>query len=304
MDLTQKIDVLEYSALDHFNDSYFKPQIPVVIKGLASEKIAGKLWSIPYFKKTMGDIEVDVFDNSNKKSASSAFTTPDLKMKFGDYLSIIAKNEKTDLRIFLFNFFKSNPKLRKEFPCPTIFKGVLDKVGYMFFGGKNTTVRIHYDLDLSNVLLTHFGGKKKVILIAPEYTDLLYCLPYNTFSLINLDKINYSKYPGLAYVHGYECILDHGDSIFMPSGYWHYMTYLEGSFSISYRKVSPAFQTQIKGLLNIILKMPFDKVMNKVLGEKWLIIKEQKAQRNATKAIENMKLTQKNNLSCNLQNTI
>jgi hypothetical protein len=285
MDLTHKIDVLNYNELDVFNDFYFKPQKPVVIKGLAKEKIAGKRWSIDYFKNTMGNLVVDVFDNANKKSASTAFTAADLKMKFGDFLSIIAKNEKTDLRIFLFNFFKSYPQLRKEFPCPTIFKGLLDSRAYMFFGGKDTTVRIHYDLDLSNVLLTHFGGKKKVILIAPEYTDLLYCLPFNTYSLINLDQINYNKYPALAYINGYECVLQDGDSIFMPSGYWHYMTYLEGSFSISYRKISPSLKTNLIGLINITIKMPFDKIMNKFLGDKWLKMKELGAEKIAFRAM-------------------
>lgn len=288
MDLKQKIDVVDYTGLKDFNENYFKPQKPVVIKGLADDKIAGKRWSINYFKEKMGDVEIDIFDNANKKSASSALTTPDLKMKFGDYLSIISKDEKTDLRIFLFNIFKSNPELRKEFPCPKIFKGMLGSMGYMFFGGKDTTVRIHYDIDMSNVLLTHFGGRKKVVLIAPEYTDFLYRLPYNTYSLINLDAINNKKYPALAFVKGYECVLEHGDSIFMPSGYWHYMTYLEGSFSISYRKLAPTIQTKIKGLMNIALKMPYDKLMGKVLGSKWLSMKEQIAQGKAMKAVKSL----------------
>lgn len=290
MDLTQPIDVLDYVETKDFKNNYFIPQKPVVIKGLANDKIAGKRWTISYFKETMGDLEIDVFDNANKKSASSAFTKPDLKMKFGDYLSIINKNEKTDLRIFLFNIFKCNSELRNEFPCPTIFKGMLDSMGYMFFGGKDTTVRIHYDIDMSNVLLTHFGGRKKVVLIAPEYTDLLYCLPYNTYSLINLDEINHKKYPALAYVKGYECVLEHGDSIFMPSGYWHYMTYLEGSFSISYRKLAPTILSKMKGLMNIAVKMPYDKLMGRVLGSKWLPMKEQFAQRKAMKAVKNLRM--------------
>lgn len=89
MDKTQRIDVLDYTELKDFKDNYFKPQKTVVIRGLADEKIAGKRWTINYFKETMGDLEIDVFDNSNKKSASLAYTTPDLKMKFSDYLEII-----------------------------------------------------------------------------------------------------------------------------------------------------------------------------------------------------------------------
>src|ERR1700756_538951 len=89
--------------------------------------------------------------------------------------------------------------------------------------------------------------KKRVVLIAPEYTDLLYCLPLNTYSLIDIDKPDYKKYPGLLLVKGYDFILEPGDSLFMPSGYWHYMTYLESGFSISYRKIATKFYTKLQG---------------------------------------------------------
>ena len=34
-------------------------------------------------------------------------------------------------------------------------------------------------------------------------------------------------------VEGIECFLEHGDTLFMPTGWWHWMKYLDGSFSIS-----------------------------------------------------------------------
>ncbi len=286
MDLSLKIDVVKNISPNRFNEEYLKPQKPVVIKGIADNEIAGRKWSINYFKETMGDVVIDVYDNKNVKSAASAFSTPDLKMNLGNYLDIIAKDEHTDLRIFLFNLFKYNPKLRDEFPCPEIMKGILDGVGYMFFGGKDTTVRIHYDIDMSSVMHTHFGGRKRVVLFAPEYSDLLYRLPLNTYSLIDIDNPDYGKYPGLEFVKGYDFILEHGDSIFMPSGYWHYMTYLEGSFSVSYRKIAPTFQAKLQGFMNIAIYMQFDKLMNKILGSKWLETKKKIAKKNENRFIE------------------
>jgi hypothetical protein len=290
MELKQKIDTLHIKDLDKFNEKYFLAQKPVILKGLADDKAAGKNWSIKYFQEKAGHMEISVFDNSNKKSAKSAFTSPDFKMNFGDYLNIIQKDKKTDLRIFGMSISKQLPHLRDDFPCPAIFKGVLGNMGLMFFGGKDTTVRIHYDIDMSNVLLTHFGGKKKVVLVAPEYTDLLYRLPCCTYSLINLDDMDFVKYPGLIFIKAYECVLEHGDSIFMPSGYWHYMTYLEGSMSISYRKRSPSLQTNLKGLMNIALLMPFDKLMGKTFGSKWLESKEKIAQKRAKRAIAHLNI--------------
>lgn len=289
MDLSLKIDVVNTINKKEFNEMYLKPQKPVVIKNLADTKIAGKKWSINYFKETMGNLKVDLYDNKNKESAKSAFTKPDLQMKFADYLDIIAKDTHTDLRIFLFNLFKLNPGLRDEFPCPEIFTGLLDGVGFMFFGGKNTTVRIHQDIDMSNVLHTQFGGKKRVVLIDPAYSSLLYRLPFNTYSLINPDKPDYEKYPGLKFVKGYDFILEPGDSVFMPTGYWHYMTYLEGGFSVSYRKIAQTITTQLEALINIGILMPLDKQLNKVLtNNKWLELKEKIAEKRANRAIEKL----------------
>ncbi len=287
MYLFQKIDTVNNINSQEFTKNYFKTQKPLIVKGLSEATAAGKIWSINYFKETMGEAVVDIYDSS-KKNHESAFLAADLKMKFGDYLNIISNDEPTTLRIFLYNLFKHNPKLRNEFPCPLIFKGILDKVGRMFFGGKDTKVRVHYDIDMSNVLHTHFGGRKRVILIAPEYSELLYRLPLNTYSLVDLDKPDYKKYPGLRLVKGYDFVLESGDTLFMPSGYWHYMTYLETGFSVSYRKLAPTFQTKLNGILNLCVYLPLDKLMNRIIGSRWLEIKKQVAEKRANTAIEHI----------------
>lgn len=281
IDLSQKIDVVYDISPEDFHKNYFIPQKPLVIRRLSRFTFAGHHWSIDYFKNQMGDIMVDIFDNGNKKAAASAFTRADLKMRFADYLSIIEKNEHTDLRIFLFNLFKYNPSLRQEFPCPDFFKNPLDNFGFMFFGGKDTTVRLHYDIDMCNVLHTHFGGRKRVLLFAPEYSKHLYKLPLNTYSLVDLDKPDFNKYPALDLLKGSEVILNDGDAVFMPSGYWHYMTYLEGSFSVSYRKLPARISPVLKGIANLCLYMPIDKLMNRLAGSRWLRTKQQIAESRA-----------------------
>lgn len=284
MDLSGKIDCVTHLTEEEFRKNYLQAQKPVVIRGLANNTEAGKTWSIDHFRSKMGEINVGVLDNKNKKAASSAFTHADIHMKLKDYLDIISKDEHTDLRIFLFNLFRYEPRLRKEFPCPAIFRGLLSRLGYMFFGGKDTTVRIHYDIDMSHVLHTHFGGRKRVVLFSPEYTKLLYCLPLNTYSPIDPDKPDLSNYPALQYVKGAEVILEAGDSIFMPAGYWHYMTYLEGSFSVSYRKL-PGLKKMAQGFLNLVIYMPLDKFLNKAFGKSWFDLKMRIAQKRASQAL-------------------
>lgn len=285
MDLCHKIDIVENITPEEFDEKYFQPQIPVIIKGLTKNTFAGENWSLNYFKESVGSAVVDIYDNS-KNNPASANTVPDLKMKLRDFLTLVENAECSNLRIFLYNMFKHNPQLQTEFPCPLLFKGILGKIAHMFFGGKGTTVRIHYDIDMSNVLHTHFGGKKRVVLISPQYTDMLYCLPLNTYSLIDPDKPDYKNYPALALVKGYDFILEPGDSLFMPSGYWHYMTYLEGGFSVSYRKIAATLTLKAIGFKNLCLLMPLDKLINKVIGESWLESKKRIAAKRAFAAID------------------
>ncbi len=286
MDLSLQIDKVEHIGTKCFLKEYLAPQRPLVIKGLAQGTQAGKKWSINYFRQTMGHHTVELIDNRNSDRACSANTGSDLSMRFADYLDIISKHEHTDLRIFLFNMFKLNPGLKDEFPCPRIFKGILDDVGHMFFGGKNTTVRMHYDIDMANVLHTQFAGRKRVILFGLENNDILYRLPLNTYSLVDPGKPDYKKYPALLLAKGYDFILEPGESLFMPSGYWHYMTYLEGGFAISYRKLAHSIPMKLQGLSNLCLAMPADKLVNIILGKKWLEMKGRIASKRANSAVQ------------------
>ena len=281
----RSVDVVENITSTEFDEKYLKPQIPLIIKGLADKYPAGRKWTIDYIREVCGDVMVDMYDNNNKNS-ESAYTRPDLKMKFSDYIDTIVESKPTTLRMFLFDMFKSKPQLRNDFPCPEIFRGIMGKIGFMFFGAKGIKVRIHQDMDMSNVLLTQFYGRKKVVLIDPKYSRLLYKLPFNTHSLVDLDAPDYEKYPGLKYIETYECTLEHGDSLFMPSGYWHYITYLDGGFSVSYRKMAHSLAWKARGFLSLCVYMPFDKLMNKVIGSRWLSLKERIAIARANKEIE------------------
>ena len=265
-----------------FKEEFLKPGVPVIIQGLTEGTGAAKKWTIDYFKSTMGHYNVPLYD-SRIKNPSSAYTQPNLHMRFGDFLDQISKNEETPYRMFLFNLFKLNPSLEKDFPCPDLARGLLKELGYMFFAGKGTKVRNHFDLDMGNVFHTHFCGRKRILLCSPEYSDFLYKLPLNSYSLVDLDKPDYLKYPAAKRIQGYESILQEGETLFIPSGYWHYITYLDPGFSVSYRKLPLKLSKKIEGILNITLKLWADKILAAGLGQNWLKWKEQTASRRAIK---------------------
>ena len=259
MQLSSNIEKVDQISKKDFYTNFFIEQKPLIIKSVSNDADAFTKWNYNYFKKKAGNVEVGLYDSELKNYSVTSITNPDKKILFSNYLDQLEKTGESSYRIFLFNLFKLKPELRKDFPCPDIFKGLLDSIGFMFFGAKNTNVRIHYDIDNCNVLHTHFSGRKKVILFAPEYSELLYRLPFTTHSLINADIPDFNMYPGLKHVKGHEVILNHGDTLFMPSGYWHQMKYLDAGFSVSYRKLPVNVIDVINGFSNITLNIPIDK---------------------------------------------
>ncbi|MDH4092497.1 MAG: cupin-like domain-containing protein [Cyclobacteriaceae bacterium] len=260
---------------EDFMKKYFLPQKPVLLKGLAKLQPAGNKWTIDWFKKTMGNLDIAVFDNNEKRHVYSTTVTPDIKMPFHKFLDIISSDQTSSIRMFRYNLYKQNPDLRKDFSCPSFFnRNIMKRFGFMFIGGKNTAVRLHFDVDRSNVLLTQITGSKSVVLFEPKYTPYLYRVPFNTHSLMDIKNSNEADFPGIRYVKGMEVIQEAGDGLFMPSGYWHYNTYLEGGISVAFRKLAHTPGSLLKGIIFIVLTMPVDMILTRILGNKWQMYKD------------------------------
>jgi len=156
----------------------------------------------------------------------------------------------------------------------------------MFFGPKGSITRMHQDIDMSNVFLTQFEGKKRVVLFAPDQSKLLYKLPFNVHSTVDIDNPDFEKYPGLHYVKGMEGILEYGDTLFMPSGFWHHIEYLEGGYGLSVRTIAANLPLKLKGLYYLTFQRKFDDGMRYLFGKKWFEFKQHIAQHRAMREIK------------------
>jgi hypothetical protein len=208
-------------------------------------------------------------------------------MKFGDYIDLIQK-QPTDLRIFLFDPIKHAPQLLKDYRSPTdLMGGFLDKYPNMFFGGAGSITFLHYDIDLAHIFHTHFNGRKHVMLFDNKWSERLYQIPFATYALEDYDIENpdFTRFPALDGVEGQEIILEHGDTLFMPTGYWHWMKYLEGSFSISLRAWDKSWGIKAKSLYNLAIQRKFDDVMKRNFKTRYMSWKEELAVKRAAKAL-------------------
>src|ERR1700709_33993 len=280
------IDTVDTISQTDFTANYLNPRSPLVIKGLTKNWPPREKWTPDYLKAAVGKKVVPLYDNS-KADPSKPINSSAAEMPFDEYIDLI-KSTPTELRIFFFNIFKQAPELLNDIAFPKdLMGGFLESMPSMFFGGSKSVTFLHYDIDLPHIFHTHFGGTKHVILFENKWKRRLYCLPNATYALEDYDVLNpdIKQFPALEGVEGQEVILEHGDTLFMPTGYWHWMKYLEGSFSLSLRAWDKSWAIKAKSLYNLTIQRKFDDLMKKNFKNKYMGWKEKLAIKRANKAL-------------------
>lgn len=267
----QPVDRRSGLTRDSFAREYLLPMKPVVFTDLMAEWPARHRWTIEHFKENYGHLRVPVVSNNYSKPGKG-YMTPDRVIPFREFLEILESGP-NDLRIFLWNIFRVAPELRQDFRIPDIMDGFVDELPFMFFGGEGSHVALHFDIDMSNVFLNQIHGRKRVVLFPADQSRNLYQHPFTVASYVDLNRPDYEKYPALAKAKGFEVMLQPGESLFMPSGYWHYIEYTDGGYSISLRSFD-SYPARMRGLANIARHYVVDKGMNRLMGPSWRLIKE------------------------------
>lgn len=260
-----------------FYNTYFKTQTPVVIEHLIDDWPAYHKWNFSYIREIAGEKTVPLYDD-RPVSHKDGFNEAHAKMKMSDYIDLL-ESKPTNYRIFLYNLIKEVPQLYNDFKWPEIGLRLVKQLPMLFFGGENAKVFMHFDIDYSNILHFHFHGKKRCVLFAPDETKHLYKVPYSLISRedIDFDNPDFQKFPKLKEAEGFVCELNHGETLYMPEGYWHYMKYVTPGFSMSLRAFPSKPKNLAKAFYNVFIMRHFDVMMRKIKGQKWIDYKNKKA---------------------------
>lgn len=273
------IDRVSHISKEEFIRDYYKPQIPVVIEKLTQNWPAKSNWNFDYIKSIGGYLEVPLYDNEPVK-AKDGFNESKLRMKLADYIDLLEK-QPTDLRIFLFNVLKEIPPLQHDFEYPDLGLTFMKNLPMMFFGGQGSAVFMHYDIDLANIFHFHFQGKKECLLVSPDQSKYMYQVPFSVISRedIDFDNPDFDRFPLLQHLKPLKAELNHGEALYMPEGYWHYMKYLTPGFSMSLRSMARKPQHLTQAIYNVLIMRNFDSLMRRVQGQKWIDYKNERALR-------------------------
>lgn len=263
------VERVEILTKKEFLINYKRADKPVVIEKLTQDWPARDKWSINYIKEIAGHNKVSLYDSKPSTDYRHQYE-PAATMALKSYFEMLEQGE-NDLRLFFYNILAEAPELVKDFSYPDIGLHFFKKLPVLFAGGKNAKVQMHFDIDFADIFLCHFGGKKRVMLFSPEQTKYMYHVPFSFSSLFSVDYDcpDYKKYPALQYLQGEVAELNHGDILYIPPGYWHYIVYEEIGLSMALRAFPRSPKNFFKMLNNLLVIRTIEGIMRKVVGQSW-----------------------------------
>lgn len=158
------------------------------------------------------------------------------QMAMRDYVRLVVEGGETnDYYLVAQNYLLRRPEFHELYSHITGLDGYLDPDGVrgrvrVWFGPKGTITRLHHDA--APVLLAQIYGRKQVKLISPFHLSSVYS-DGDWLSPLDLDHLDYSRFPKMRNVDVLEVTLSPGELLFVPLGWWHWVKALDVSISIS-----------------------------------------------------------------------
>ncbi|XP_046834159.1 lysine-specific demethylase 8 isoform X2 [Vespa crabro] len=240
--LPEFLQVNRYSipSMESFYKDIFIPKIPAVITDSMKHWNALHLWQdIDYLNKIAGSRTVPI-------EIGSRYTEEDWSQDliiFSEFLqSHIIKNTQKVGYLAQHQLFDQIPELKNDIVVPD-YCSFSDKENVeveppdinAWFGPAGTVSPLHFDI--KNNLLCQVFGYKRIFLYDP--TDSINLYPYDTKLLYNTAQVDplkpdYIKWPDFKKAKGFMCYLGPGEMLYIPPKWWHHVTALTPSFSVSF----------------------------------------------------------------------
>jgi hypothetical protein len=223
---------------DEFEQRFVRGCRPVVITGLARDWPAMSCWSPQYLKNHFGHLEVEV---QAERQSDPQYEVNKLqhrrRVRLGDFVDqVLAAGPSND------HYLTANNELLRR----PEFAPLLRDIGMLpdycdasrlanscsfWFGPAGTATPLHHDTLM--LFLTQIVGRKRWRFVSPLETPRLYNY-YDVYSPVDIDRPDLYRYPDFAKVTVLDAVVEPGESMFLPLGWWHQVTALDLSLSFSF----------------------------------------------------------------------
>jgi ribosomal protein L16 Arg81 hydroxylase len=222
---------------EEFLENYYSTNTPVVLEDVCDDWPARRRWSPDYLVKRLGEAEVEVMTQRDGDTRDELnLEQHRTRMRFDDYVSRVLATEWSNELYLVAN----NKLLSEDFAAPLWRDFRLDRrylkpdreksATFLWFGPSGTVTTLHHDV--MNILFHQVDGWKHFILVSPLETHRLYN-NVGVYSSVDPLAPDLNRHPRFANAQQLQVTLGPGDALFVPVGWWHHVTALEASISVS-----------------------------------------------------------------------
>ncbi len=234
------VDTERGISIEEFRKRYQSQNIPVVLKGAASNWECVRKWDLNFLKETYGQDSVAML---SPKGLSTSQDEEDFENStLGDFIDHIQNGGQKYLRFH--PFLMEHPELLEDLDLEWISsiqtRGVVRPEYQMFVGPAGSYTPVHCAMPC-NAFIQVYGTKRWLLfepsdfpLLGPNLSGLSY---YETD--VDPKDVDTERYPLFPYLNAREVILEPGDVFWNPPYMWHCVTNDTPTIGIGYRFNNP-----------------------------------------------------------------
>jgi len=225
-----------------FFERYVRGSRPVVLTGVARHWPAMKRWSPQDLAERFGHLQVEV---QTERNADPNYEQNKLNhrrtARLADFVDTVLAGGQTNDHYLTAN----NEVLRQAGFAPLLAdignlpeicdRAQLAERSSFWFGPAGTVTPLHHDTIM--LFHTQIVGRKRWRFISPLDTPSLYN-HFDVYSPIDLDNPDYARYPAFQDATVLEVVVEPGETVFLPLGWWHQVMSLDVSLSFSYSNLA------------------------------------------------------------------
>jgi ribosomal protein L16 Arg81 hydroxylase len=223
---------------EEFLANYYSQNKPVLLTDVCDRWPACKRWNGTYLVDKLGDVDIEVMAgrdgdsdyelNADRHKAKMSFAQYDewvRNTKDSNDRYLVANNGllSTEAGAVLWDDFDLDPRYLARDPQR--------QSAFLWYGPGGTVTPLHHDS--SNIMFNQVMGRKRFIMIPTLEIHRVYnnVSVYSDVDPLNPDLEQFPAFEGIEHV---ELEVGPGDSLFIPVGWWHHVTSLDTSVSISF----------------------------------------------------------------------
>ncbi|NMO15057.1 cupin-like domain-containing protein [Pyxidicoccus fallax] len=221
-------------------ERYYLAHRPVILEDFMDGWPVLERWQPRALAERFGDVEVEVM--AGRESRADHDLEPEAcrtLMRFGEFIRrLLEGGPSNDLYLTARNFALERPELRAlmedlRYPAGVLRETNLVGAVKLWVGPRGTKTALHHDL--GTVFFGQIAGRKRFRLIPSFQTHQLYS-QRDVWSQVDADRPDLERFPLYREADVLETVVEPGEMLLIPAGWWHQVTSLDVSVSVTFQE--------------------------------------------------------------------